>query len=83
MLLYCTKLWNTDSRFYSCVVTKLMNSNSYFITAYSIPCNTDSYYSVITITVYQTCPEKKKKTRCRVRRNMNISPNDKNSIVLG
>ena len=38
-------------------VTKLMNSNSYSITAYSIPCNTDSYYSVIIITAYQTSPK--------------------------
>ena len=57
MLLYCTKLWNTDSGFYSCVITKLMNSNTYSITAYSILCNTNSYYSVITITVYQTYPK--------------------------
>ncbi len=34
-----------------------MNSNSYSITTYSIPCNTDSYYSVIIITVYQTYPK--------------------------
>ena len=34
-----------------------MNNNSYSITTYSIPCNTDSYYSVITITVYQTYPK--------------------------
>ena len=33
-----------------------MNSNSYSIIAYSIPCNIDSYYSVITITAYQTSP---------------------------
>ena len=34
-----------------------MNSNSYFITAYSIPFNIYSYYIVITITVYQTSPK--------------------------
>jgi hypothetical protein len=34
-----------------------MNGNSYYITASFIPYNTDSYYSVITITVYQTCPK--------------------------
>jgi hypothetical protein len=33
-----------------------MNSNTYSITVYSIPCNINSYYSVITITVYQTYP---------------------------
>ena len=33
-----------------------MNSNSYSITAYSIPYNIDSYYSVIIITEYQTYP---------------------------
>ena len=33
-----------------------MNSNNYSITTYSISCNIDSYYSVITITVYQTYP---------------------------
>ena len=33
-----------------------MNDNSYYITASFIPCNTNSYYSVITITTYQTCP---------------------------
>ena len=54
MFFYRTKLWNRDSGFYSCVVTKLMNSSSYSITAYSISCNTDSYYSVITIIAYQT-----------------------------
>ena len=43
--------------FYSCVVTKQMNGNSYYITTSFIPCNIDSYYSVITITVYQTCPK--------------------------
>ena len=57
MFFYRTKLWNRDSGFYSCVVTKLMNSSSYSITAYSISCNTDSYYSVITITAYQTSPK--------------------------
>ncbi len=35
-----------------------MNDNSYYIRPYFIPCNTDSYYSVIIITVYQTCPKK-------------------------
>ena len=35
-----------------------MTCNSYYITASFIPCNTDSYYNVITITVYQTCPRK-------------------------
>ena len=30
---------------------------SYYITASFIPCNTDSYYSVITITMYQTYPK--------------------------
>ena len=30
-----------------------MNSNTYSITAYSISYNTNSYYSVIIITVYQ------------------------------
>jgi hypothetical protein len=35
-----------------------MNGNSYYITSSFILCNTDSYYSVITITVYQTCPKK-------------------------
>jgi hypothetical protein len=33
-----------------------MNGNSYYITTFFIPYNTDSYYSVITITTYQTCP---------------------------
>ncbi len=33
-----------------------MNGNSYYITTSFITCNTDSYYSVTTITVYQTCP---------------------------
>ena len=32
-----------------------MNGNSYYITATFISCNIDSYYCVITITVYQTC----------------------------
>ena len=36
-----------------------MNSNTYSITAYSIPCNTNSYYSVIIIIVYQTYPKVK------------------------
>ena len=37
-----------------------MNGNSYYITpsfTSFIPCNTDSYYSVITSIVYQTCPK--------------------------
>ena len=33
-----------------------MNDNSYYIRTIFIPCNTDSYYSVITITAYKTCP---------------------------
>jgi hypothetical protein len=32
-----------------------MNGNNYYIITSFIPCNTDSYYSVITITVYQKC----------------------------
>ena len=32
-----------------------MNNNSYYITTYFISYNINSYYSVITITVYQTC----------------------------
>ncbi len=34
-----------------------MNGNSYYITVSFIPCNTDSYYNVIIITTYQTCPK--------------------------
>ena len=33
-------------------VTKLMNSNTYFIITYSIFCNINSYYSIIIIIVY-------------------------------
>jgi hypothetical protein len=48
MLSYCIKLWNTDSEFYSCVIIKLINSNIYSITVYSIlyklQCN--NHYSV-------------------------------------
>jgi hypothetical protein len=33
-----------------------MNGNSYYIITIFIPCNTDSYYSVITIRAYKTCP---------------------------
>jgi hypothetical protein len=33
-----------------------MNGNNYYITASFIPCNIDSYYSVIIITAYETCP---------------------------
>ena len=67
MLLYCAKLWNTDSGFYLCIVTKLMNSNTYSIITYSISCNTNSYYSIIIITVYQTYPKEmltKLKVKC-------------------
>ena len=53
----CSKIYNMDSRFYSCVVIKQMNDNSYYITTSFIPCNTDSYYRVITIRAYQTCPQ--------------------------
>ena len=53
-MLYCTKLWNTDSGFYSCVIIKLINSKTYSITAYSISYNINFYYNIITITVYQT-----------------------------
>ena len=34
-----------------------MNDNSYYIIASFIHCNTDSFYSVITITTYQTYPK--------------------------
>ena len=50
ILIMCSKIQNTNSGFYSCVITIQMNGNSYYITS-SIPCNIDSYYTVITITV--------------------------------
>ena len=45
-------------RFYYCVIIKQMNSNKNYITTFCISCNTYSYsYScVITITIYQMCP---------------------------
>ena len=49
--------------FYSCVITKQMNSNKYYITTFSIPCNIYFYSYVITITVYQTCSKKKNTKR--------------------
>ena len=41
---------------YSCVITKWLNRNYYSILSYFIPYNTYSYYTVIIITLYQTCP---------------------------
>ena len=45
-------------RFYYCVIIKKINSNKNYITTFCISCNTYSYsYScVITITIYQMCP---------------------------
>jgi hypothetical protein len=54
-----------------------MNSNSYSITAYSIPCNTDSYYNVITITAYQTSPKVRTTIRNEIKWKMHtlVQPN--------
>ena len=43
-------------KFYYYVIIKQMNSNKNYITIFCIPCNTYFYSIVITIAVYQMCP---------------------------
>ena len=45
-----------SSEFYYCVITKQMNSNKHYITIFCIPYNIYSYSYIITVIVYQTCP---------------------------
>ena len=51
---------NINLGFYYNVVTKQRNRNSYLsfqLLVVLVNCNTYSYYIVITIIVYQTCPK--------------------------